>query len=203
MCSRSAQFDASLTAVDYCTRARSTAPRRLAPLEYPFAALRLASHTYEERHTTSSTRPTARSPSRCGAEACALVRKMLFRQHLWMPRLCTTDPPHWPMRKTGWRLAPAHLLLLVGASRRSTVGACLAVSSAPLLYRGITGRWPDVLNGYCPARQYEERSWRRSRRPRPGIDSAGGARRRRLPVLASPRESAAVHDTPRPCDRGL
>jgi hypothetical protein len=22
------------------------------------------------------------------------------------------------------------------------------VASAPLLYRGITGRWPDVLNGY-------------------------------------------------------
>jgi len=40
------------------------------------------------------------------------------------------------------------LLLLVGASRRSAVGACVAASSAPLLYRGITGRWPDVLNGY-------------------------------------------------------
>jgi uncharacterized membrane protein len=40
------------------------------------------------------------------------------------------------------------LLLIVGASRRSAVGACVAASSAPLLYRGITGRWPDVLNGY-------------------------------------------------------
>src|SRR5262245_55342762 len=39
------------------------------------------------------------------------------------------------------------VLLLVGASRRSAVGACLAASSAPLLYRGITGHWPDVLNG--------------------------------------------------------
>src|SRR5688572_7990840 len=45
-------------------------------------------------------------------------------------------------------LGAGALLLLVGVSRRSTVGACLAVSSAPLLYRGITGRWPDVLNGY-------------------------------------------------------
>jgi uncharacterized membrane protein len=45
-------------------------------------------------------------------------------------------------------LGASTLLLLVGASRRSAVGACLAVSSAPLLYRGITGRWPDVLNGY-------------------------------------------------------
>ena len=44
-------------------------------------------------------------------------------------------------------LGAGALLLLVGVSRRSTLGACLAVSSAPLLYRGITGRWPDVLNG--------------------------------------------------------
>ena len=44
-------------------------------------------------------------------------------------------------------LGAGALLLIVGASRRSAVGACLAVSSAPLLYRGITGRWPDVLNG--------------------------------------------------------
>jgi uncharacterized membrane protein len=45
-------------------------------------------------------------------------------------------------------LGAGALLLLVGASRRSAVGACLAVSSAPLLYRGATGRWPDLLNGY-------------------------------------------------------
>src|SRR5438105_14877920 len=44
-------------------------------------------------------------------------------------------------------LGTGALLLLVGASRRSAVGACLAASSAPLLYRGLTGRWPDVLNG--------------------------------------------------------
>ena len=44
-------------------------------------------------------------------------------------------------------LGSGALLLLVGASRRSAVGALLAVSSAPLLYRGITGHWPAVLNG--------------------------------------------------------
>jgi len=37
-------------------------------------------------------------------------------------------------------------LLLAGATRRTALGACLAVSAAPLLYRGITGRWPDVLD---------------------------------------------------------
>ena len=45
-------------------------------------------------------------------------------------------------------LGAGALLLLVGASRRSAVGACLALSSTPLLYRGIAGRWPDALNGW-------------------------------------------------------
>jgi uncharacterized membrane protein len=44
-------------------------------------------------------------------------------------------------------LGSGALLLLVGASRRSAVGALLAASSAPLLYRGITGHWPALLNG--------------------------------------------------------
>jgi uncharacterized membrane protein len=39
-------------------------------------------------------------------------------------------------------------LLMIAASRRSVVGACLVLSAAPLLYRGITGRWPDVMNGH-------------------------------------------------------
>lgn len=33
-------------------------------------------------------------------------------------------------------------LLIVGASRRTRAGAIVAASSAPLLYRGITGEWP-------------------------------------------------------------
>jgi uncharacterized membrane protein len=49
-------------------------------------------------------------------------------------------------------LGAGAVLLLIGASRRSTVGACLAVASAPLLYRGITGRWPDALNRSQPNR---------------------------------------------------
>jgi hypothetical protein len=36
------------------------------------------------------------------------------------------------------------LPLLIGASRRSEVDACLALSTAPLRYRGITGRWPAM-----------------------------------------------------------
>lgn len=43
----------------------------------------------------------------------------------------------------GWlALGAGAALLLVGTSRRSAAGALIAASSAPLLYRGVTGRWP-------------------------------------------------------------
>jgi hypothetical protein len=44
-------------------------------------------------------------------------------------------------------LGSGALLLLVGAYRCSLGGALLAASSAPLLYRGITGAWPGLANG--------------------------------------------------------
>src|SRR5262245_33822646 len=44
-------------------------------------------------------------------------------------------------------LGAAALLLLGGASRRRPLGAYLALSSLPLLYRGITGHWPSLHNG--------------------------------------------------------
>jgi uncharacterized membrane protein len=43
-------------------------------------------------------------------------------------------------------LGSAATLFLIGTSRRSTAGAVLAASSVPLLYRGITGRWPGPLH---------------------------------------------------------
>jgi uncharacterized membrane protein len=55
-----------------------------------------------------------------------------------------TDAENWLVLGTG------ALLLLGGASRRSMFGACLAVASAPLLYRGVTGHWPLGLNGHRP-----------------------------------------------------
>jgi uncharacterized membrane protein len=48
-------------------------------------------------------------------------------------------------------LGAGALLLMVGASRRSASGACLAAASAPLLYRGLTGRWPAVFDGHAEA----------------------------------------------------
>jgi uncharacterized membrane protein len=41
-------------------------------------------------------------------------------------------------------LGAGALLLFASASRRSAISALLAVSSAPLLYRGIRGQWPAV-----------------------------------------------------------
>jgi uncharacterized membrane protein len=58
------------------------------------------------------------------------------------PSASVADAENW------LALGAGALLLLVGATRRSAMGACLAISSAPLLYRGITGQWPDILNGH-------------------------------------------------------
>lgn len=52
------------------------------------------------------------------------------------------DAENWLALGTG------AVLLLAGASRRSVLGGCLAVSSVPLLYRGLTGQWPDIVNGH-------------------------------------------------------
>jgi uncharacterized membrane protein len=38
-------------------------------------------------------------------------------------------------------------LLIAGMRRRSAVGTVAALSSVPLLYRGIAGHWPQVPNG--------------------------------------------------------
>jgi uncharacterized membrane protein len=46
-------------------------------------------------------------------------------------------------------LGAGTVLLCLGTARRSTVGAWLALSSTPLLYRGITGRWPALSKGTC------------------------------------------------------
>jgi uncharacterized membrane protein len=39
------------------------------------------------------------------------------------------------------------LLVFAGASRRSYPGLIVAAAGAPLLYRGLTGRWPEMRNG--------------------------------------------------------
>jgi len=44
-------------------------------------------------------------------------------------------------------LGTGAVLLLMAASRRSAIGGWLAVSAAPLLYRGLTGEWPAILEG--------------------------------------------------------
>jgi uncharacterized membrane protein len=60
------------------------------------------------------------------------------------PSLTVADAESW------LALGAGATLLLCGASRRSAAGALVAVAAAPLLYRGITGRWPSVLNSVHP-----------------------------------------------------
>jgi uncharacterized membrane protein len=64
----------------------------------------------------------------------------MHAEALYEPTPSVADAENWMALGTG------ALLLIVGASRRSIGGACLAASSVPLLYRGITGRWPIVSN---------------------------------------------------------
>jgi uncharacterized membrane protein len=61
---------------------------------------------------------------------------------VYQPSLSVADAENW------LALGAGALLLIGGASRRSVAGACFAVTSVPLLYRGITGRWPVVLNDH-------------------------------------------------------
>jgi uncharacterized membrane protein len=88
------------------------------------------------------------SSNRYSADPSALVRKMLLStlpmdaESFYDRSTSLADAENW------LALGAGVLILLVGASRRSAVGACLAVSSAPLLYRGITGRWPAALDGH-------------------------------------------------------
>jgi uncharacterized membrane protein len=78
----------------------------------------------------------------------ALVRNMLLST-LLMEIDASSDRSTSLAHAESWLAFGAGALLLLGAlSRRSTFGACLAVSSAPLLYRGITGHWPEIFNGH-------------------------------------------------------
>jgi C-terminal domain found in long catalases len=54
------------------------------------------------------------------------------------------------MRKTGWRLVPVQCSPWLARLGDRAVGACLAVASAPLPYRGITSQWPEVLSRSQP-----------------------------------------------------
>ena len=50
-----------------------------------------------------------------------------------------------------WLALGAGAVLLIGAARgRSLTRLCLAAASAPLFYRAVSGRWPEVLGTYLP-----------------------------------------------------
>jgi uncharacterized membrane protein len=72
--------------------------------------------------------------------------------HSHTPAASLTDIEQWLALGSGMAL------LLAGASRRSTGGTWLAISSAPLLYRGITGQWPVTLGGNGHAEREDTRA---------------------------------------------
>jgi uncharacterized membrane protein len=77
------------------------------------------------------------------------VRNMLFSTSTYMDTARLDDGTIALSDAENWlALGSGALLLLFGASRRSVGGALLAASSAPLLYRGITGHWPALANGF-------------------------------------------------------
>jgi uncharacterized membrane protein len=93
------------------------------------------------------------SPTHCKQVRCratfggtqnAVLHSAMNAEALYERSPSVSDAENWLALGTG------ALLLIVGASRRSVMGACLGASSVPLLYRGITGRWPNVLNGHLP-----------------------------------------------------
>ena len=56
-----------------------------------------------------------------------------------------TDVENWTA------LGAGAFLFVFGASRRSVPGVCLAAAAIPLLYRGLTGQWPEFLAAYVPS----------------------------------------------------
>jgi uncharacterized membrane protein len=48
-------------------------------------------------------------------------------------------------------LGAGGLLLLLGASRRSLAGLGMAAAATPLIYRGVTGRWPKAIAACVPS----------------------------------------------------
>ena len=163
----------------------------------PRAAISPAAAHLKELRTNSSRRPRrsadwCRTFLRWHAKCCCWALPMNAATP-YDPSISLGDAENWLALGTG------ALLLLVGASRRSPAApasrchphrCCIGVSPA-------VGRTPERLR---PPRQHEDRPRRRARRARSGIDPVGGPRRRRLPLLASPRKSPAVHDAPQPGD---
>lgn len=67
-----------------------------------------------------------------------MLTALRMHSELQSPSLSLRETEDW------LALGAGCALLLVGTSRRSAVGAGLALSAVPLLYRGVTGRWPGV-----------------------------------------------------------
>ena len=152
-------------------------------------------------------------PSRSAACSELFLCIERTRPHRWYARCsCHQDPmnaealfersPSVGDAEIVLTLGAGAFLLLVGASRRSPVGACLAIlvsASAVSRHHRPVAKHLQWSRGI----EHASSAWRRARHPRSGIDPRGTTGRRRLPVLASPRKSPAVHVPPQPGRGGL
>lgn len=57
----------------------------------------------------------------------------------------------WSDIESWTALGAAAALVMLGLSRRSAHGLWIAAAATPLVYRGVTGQWPEFLNRYLPA----------------------------------------------------
>jgi uncharacterized membrane protein len=59
------------------------------------------------------------------------------------------DPSSLAQIHTWTALGGGAVLLVAGAARRSFPGLCLTLAAAPLVYRGLTGRWPAFFTRHA------------------------------------------------------
>jgi uncharacterized membrane protein len=71
-------------------------------------------------------------------------------RHMLINALSDSDRTLADWENSAFTLGGA-LLFLAGATRRSLPGAFLAVTAMPLLYRGLTGRWPGLFAPDTPS----------------------------------------------------
>jgi uncharacterized membrane protein len=116
----------------------------LAPIPRKFL---LASFLEEVGRDTVEKLDSIISTRLCEAEHFMLVHNMLSSQSPMNTSTLEYRSTSLGRAEDWLAFGAGALALVVGVSRRSAAGAFLAISSAPLLYRGVTGRWPAVGDG--------------------------------------------------------
>jgi uncharacterized membrane protein len=104
-------------------------------------------HAKETFHSASVTSPADASPSVRGTSDASRGRKGHHMAHVIRRDIdpSLSDIESWTA------VGGATALLLLGLSRRNRQGLWLAALATPLMYRGVTGEWPEFLTRYLPS----------------------------------------------------